>query len=72
MVRDWNSCLQRHQPLTHSRSFGGVNMSMPLEKKKKHKRNRGPFFLIEGHKLNEITGKLEPYKKKVYWNDHGC
>lgn len=47
-------------------------MSMPLEKKKKHKRNRGPFFLIEGHKLNETTGKLEPYKKKVYWNAHGC
>lgn len=48
-------------------------MSQPLEKKKKKSRkNRGPFILIEGHKLNEKTGKLEPYSKKVYYQDDGC
>lgn len=49
-------------------------MGLPLERKKKNKKSKkhGPFFLIEGHKLNEETGKLEPYKKKVYWSSHGC
>lgn len=47
-------------------------MSQPFDKKKKSKKHRGPFILIEGHKLNEKTGKLEPYSKKVYYNSHGC
>ena len=29
------------------------------------------FILIEGHKLNEKTGKLEPYRKKVRWYPTG-
>lgn len=33
--------------------------------KKKAKRK---FFLIEGHRLNPKTGKLEPIKRKVYWS----
>jgi hypothetical protein len=46
-------------------------MGMPLERKKKKKRKKkGEFILIEGHKLNEKTGVLEPYKKKLYWQEH--
>jgi len=33
--------------------------------KKKHKKHR-EYILIEGHVLNEKSGKLEPYTKKVY------
>jgi hypothetical protein len=43
-------------------------------KDKKKDKDEAPdsrFILIEGHKLNEKTGKLEPYKKKVYWYPHG-
>lgn len=43
------------------------------KEEKKHKKEKGDnFFIIEGEKLNEKTGKMEPYKKKVYWNSHGC
>lgn len=41
------------------------------KRKKKHKQHSDEYILIEGHKLNEKTGKLEPYSKKVYWNRHG-
>lgn len=46
-------------------------MGKRKEKKKRHRKGDS-FFIIEGHKLNEKTGKLEPYSKKVYWNPHGC
>ena len=46
---------------------------MGKRKEKKKRRKKGDnFFLIEGHKLNEKTGELEPYEKKVYWNPYGC
>lgn len=40
--------------------------------KRKKKRNKPPidpnkFIIIEGTKLNEKTGVMEPYYKKVYW-----
>ena len=41
------------------------------KEKKKRKQHSNDFFIIEGHVLNEKTGKLEPYRKKVYWNRHG-
>jgi hypothetical protein len=34
---------------------------------KKKSRKRRKFFFIEGSIRNEKTGKMEPYKKKVYW-----
>ncbi len=37
------------------------------KRKEKKKAKKGKFFLMEGHKLNEATGKMEPIKKKVYW-----
>ncbi len=53
------------------KTSNGDNMGMPLERKKKRKKKNRNFILIEGHKLNEKTGVLEPYKKKVYWQSHG-
>ena len=44
---------------------------MSKRKKKKRKWHSDEYILIEGHKLNEETGKLEPYVKKLYWNRHG-
>lgn len=41
------------------------------KRKKKRKWHSDDYILIEGHKLNEETGKLEPYYKKLYWNRHG-
>lgn len=43
------------------------------KKKKKAKENipESHFILIEGQKLNEKTGELEPYKKKVRWYPNG-
>jgi len=43
---------------------------MIMSKKKKRKKKK-QFILIEGHVLNEKTGKLDPYKKKVYWSNKG-
>lgn len=37
------------------------------QRKKARKRKR-QFFLMEGHKLNPETGKLEYFSKKVYWS----
>jgi len=41
----------------------------PLFKKKRKKSNQEgkSFFWMEGHKLNEQTGKLEPVKFKVWY-----
>lgn len=46
---------------------------MGKRKKKQHKQNKKhrEFILIEGHVLNEKTGELEPYLKKVY-TDKRC
>lgn len=44
---------------------------MGKHKDKKKKKHPGEYILIEGHKLNEKTGKLEPYSKRLYWNRHG-
>ncbi len=41
-------------------------------KEKKARREGAQFFVIEGHVLNEKTGKLEPYSKKVYWYPGSC
>lgn len=45
---------------------------MEKRKDKKKRKHHGEYILIEGHKLNEKTGKLEPYSKKLYWNRHRC
>jgi len=37
------------------------------KEEKKRLKKKAQFFYIEGHILNEKTGILEPYKKKVYW-----
>jgi hypothetical protein len=37
------------------------------KRKEAKKKRKGKFFIMEGHKLNEETGKMEPVKKKVYW-----
>jgi hypothetical protein len=41
--------------------------------KKKRKENvpDSHFIVIEGHKLNEKTGILEPVKKKIRWYPDG-
>ncbi len=41
------------------------------KRKKKLKKFRDPnkFIIIEGNKLNEKTGVMEPYYKKVYWGE---
>ncbi len=45
---------------------------MGKRKEKKLRKKGYKFFIIEGHKLNEKTGKLEPFSKKVYWHPNGC
>lgn len=48
-----------------------------MSKRKRKRRKKKPppfpdkFFIIEGQKLNEKTGVMEPYKKIVYWGQ-GC
>lgn len=44
---------------------------MGKRREAKKRKKKGQFFIMEGHKLNEETGKLEPIKKKVYWEHKG-
>jgi hypothetical protein len=37
------------------------------DKKRKEEVPASHYILIEGHVLNEKTGELEPYRKKVRW-----
>jgi len=46
-------------------------MSKRRDKKKHKKEDDSHFILIEGHVLNEKTGVLEPYKKKLRWYPEG-
>lgn len=41
------------------------------KRKRKRMRFSDEYILIEGQKLNEKTGKLEPYSKRLYWNQDG-
>ncbi len=47
-------------------------MGRRKRKEKKDRKKEEQFFVIEGHVLNEKTGKLEPYHKKVYWYPGSC
>lgn len=46
-------------------------MAKRKDKKRKEDVPDSHFIVIEGHKLNEKTGKLEPVKKKIRWYPTG-
>jgi hypothetical protein len=59
-----------HYPTSSSKGRDSA-MSKRRDKKKHKKEDDSHFILIEGHVLNEKTGVLEPYKKKLRWYPEG-
>jgi hypothetical protein len=51
-------------------TLSGLTLKIEMSKKKKKKheppKKHRKYILIEGYVLNEKTGELEPYYKKVY------